>query len=211
MRLLLTAALLLSAAPALAQDAPERDRDDSPFVIEVDSLLTNGLRLKIERGDDGSFLFRHGDGADDVVRLRLPDAEAVRGLHDHRDLLSLWNSRGAYPLLGGLAADPDVTAETRQRMRELEEEARTAARRARGAEGPERREAERRLDATLGELFDARGQARREKADALRERARELESRAAELEDAVEDRADRRQALIESRRAELLGESTSDW
>jgi hypothetical protein len=214
MRLLVAAALVLGAAPALAQDLPE-DYD----VFEVDTLDAP-LRFEIERDEDGAVIFRRGDGEDEVFRFQLPDPEMLGRFGEdmealrHRFLFREHLDDGDGPaalFLRGLSGEPGVSPETRERMRQLEREARAAARRARQLGGAEREEADERLDAVLGELFEVRGEARRERAAHLRERAAELEAEAAELEDALRDREARREALIDARRADLLGETDDDW
>ena len=192
MRLLLASALVLGATSVLAQDLP--DEDGAVFEVEIDTLDHN---ITIRRGDDG-----------EAFSLNLPNMDEMVRVWNFEDTPLAWFRGENIPFLSG---EPGVSTETSERMRDLEREARATARRARQLEGAEREEAERRLDALLSELFEVRGEARRERAAHLRERARELEAEAAEIEESLRDREARREALIDARRAELLGETDSDW
>ncbi len=129
MRLLVAAALVLGAAPALAQDLPE-DYD----VFEVDTLDAP-LRFEIERDEDGAVIFRRGDGEDEVFRFQLPDPEMLGRFGEdmealrHRFLFREHLDDGDGPaalFLRGLSGEPGVSPETRERMRQLEREARAA-------------------------------------------------------------------------------------
>ena len=208
MRRLLIAALAFSALPALAQDDPERD-EEVVIEIETDERLDDDgpVRIEVRRDGDREVIIRRRGGAgemeDEVVRFEMPDVE---GLLRDGPLAVFRSEGGPFPMLGG-----GVSPETRERMRTLRREASDLARQARAADGAERQRLERQLDATLGDLFDVRGQARQEEADHLRERARELMAEADEKEASLRERARRRAELIEARRAELLGESTADW
>lgn len=111
---------------------------------------------------------------------------------------------GAAFMLRGLAG---ASGDTRERIRTLEREAREHARAVR--DGDTGAEAD--LDRVLGELFEARGEARREAAEHMRERAREMMARADEMEAAVREREDERDRLIEERKRDLLGRPSADW
>lgn len=194
MRTALAAALLALALPALAQDAPAPA--DAALVVEIDTT-DDGPRVVVRRwgGGDGVRTFR----------FDVPDLERLAPLRDGP--LALFESGEALRLLRGISGQPDVSPETRERMRDLEAEAHALARQARDGDDGARD----RLDAVLSDLFDVRAEARRERADALRDRAAELEDEAAEIEAALREREARRRALIEARRAELLGEPAGDW
>ena len=216
MRLLLCAALAAAALPALAQDVPEAEAPEVEIEIESDERVDGPVRFRVEQ-DDGRHVIirRRGEapGAEDeeVFEFRMPAPDAFEELSRLGE--RFFRVDGEAPrLLREFSLRPGVSPETRERMRALQDEARDLAREARRADDPDRDEATRRLDAVLGELFDVRGQARQEEADALRERARALMEEADEAEAALRDRRARRQALIDARRAELLGETaTSDW
>lgn len=102
----------------------------------------------------------------------------------------------------------DGASETRERMRDLERDARRLAERARGGD----RVAERELDGVLAELFEVRGEMRRERAAALRERAQTLQDEAAALDEETQRRDRDRRRIIEARKRELLDDgATADW
>lgn len=208
MRRFLCAALTLCAVPALAQDDPTVE-GKVEVEIESEDAGDGPVRFRIER-DGARIVVRPGDGPGELFDLTVPNADRLRELY-RMDEAPFAFFGGERPMLRGFGVQPGVSDETRERMRELQAEARGLAQRARRATGDERREAERRLDDVLGELFEVRGQARQEQADHLRERAREMTAEADELEATLHDRAARRQALIDARRAELLGEPGSDW
>ena len=199
MRLLTLAALAGLALPAAAQGAPA----DEPVVGEVE-VDGRSIRIEVERDGDTDgrrIVVRRRGGADDgerVFRLDAPDLERLAPLRDTPLALLADGSVGR--VLRSLVGEPGVSAETRERLRELEAAARDTARRARGGDADARRE----LDAVLGALFDARAEARRERAAALRAQADAIEA-------ALRERDARRQALIDARRAELLGEPAADW
>ena len=187
--------------------------DGRNVLIEDDEVVLDGsddgrtVRLRIE-SDGDEMIVRQGDGDEaNVVRLRMPSLDG----------LATWRMDDGGPsgllprMLREFQTRPGVSSETRQRMRALDMESQSLARRARSAEGDARRDALRELDDVLGELFEVRGEARREEAAALRERAAALQAEADELDAATRDRASRRQALIDARRAELMGERASDW
>ena len=218
MRTALAAALLALALPALAQDAPVTD--DEEIVVDIESIAIDttfadgrAIRIEVERdgdaGDERRIVIRRhgGDDGERVFRLDMPDVERMAPFRDLDGPLAFFDGEPFQDLLRGLGGQPGVSSETRQRMRDLQAEARSLARQVRdGDDG-----AEARLDAVLGELFDVRAEARRERADGLRERARELMEEADEMEAALREREARRQALIEARRARLLGDPASDW
>ena len=213
MRTALAAALLALSLPALAQDASVTEDDEVVIDIEsivMDSTFADGraIRIQVERdgdGDERRILLRRGDGdGERVFRIDVPDMERFAPL---RDMSALFDGDGMGRLLRGLGSQAGVSPETRQRMRDLESEARALARQARDGDDA----AEARLNAVLGDLFDVRAEARRERAESLRERARSLMEEADAMEASLRDREARRQALIEARRAELLGEPASDW
>ena len=115
---------------------------------------------------------------------------------------------GDAPAVRFETADDGVDAETRERMRELDREARRLARAARAGDRP----AERELDGVLAELFDLRGEARQQRADALRRRADALRDQAAELDAETARRAADRDRVIEARKREMLDAgAASDW
>ncbi|MEM1116103.1 MAG: hypothetical protein AAF845_06430 [Bacteroidota bacterium] len=222
MRLLLCAALALAALPALAQDDPEADDREVEIEIEADDLDDGPMRFRIERdGDDGHVIFHRGDdGEENVFRFRTPspgDVAQLRGLQMDLDALrdgpfAAFRSGDSPFAVRSFLMGGGVSEETREQMRDLQREAREIAREARRADGAERDAAVRRLDGVLAELFEVRAEARREEAQHLRERARELTAEADEVEDALRERDARREALIDARRAELLGETPlSDW
>ena len=195
MRLLFAAALAALALPALAQDADDAAPDDE-----------RSVRIEIDRDDDGRVVIRRQGGDDGARTFRLegPDLERLAPFRDldrtpYGDLF-----RG---LLRGLGAQPGVSDETRERLNDLEDEARRLAGSARDGDA----DAEARLDAVLGSLFEARADARRERADALRDQAARLRDEADAIEAALRERDARRDALIEARRAELLGAPAGDW
>lgn len=231
----LPALALLATAPASAQDTPEVERE---VIVEIDTLDSDGpIHVEVERDEDGRRIVirrraQDGEIDENVIRFRMPEtdedgvvrffsgpddevirfraaeiAEQIQGLGDTSFAWFDGDGPGAALRL----FDGGVSAETRERMRELQTEARALARQAREANGAERETLVDELDALLDELFEVRGQARQEEADRLRERARELMEEADEKEAALRERADRRRALIEARRAELLGEPASDW
>ena len=217
MRRFVCAALAFLAIPAFAQDAPRTESEDE---IVIESEDDGPVRFHIER-DGPRVRFHRGDGDERVFDLDMPegvfefDREGF-GLNRFFDAEGGLDSQFRFVSEGPgnvfrVLGSGSVSAETRERMRELQAESRELAMRARTLNGAERQDAERQLDAVLEELFDVRGQARQEEADALRERARELMTEAEEKEASLRDRAARRQALIDARRAELLGETTSDW
>lgn len=210
MRLLLCAALALAALPALAQDDPEADDRE----VEIEDI-EGPVHIEVERdGDDGHVVIRRrgGPAGENVFRLRMPAPDDFAELHRLGEAPYAFFGGDAPFALRGFMGLRGVSEETRERMTTLQAEARQLAREARRADGAERDAAVRRLDAVLADLFEVRGQARQEEAERLRERARELMDEAAELEDGLRERAARRQALIDARRAELLGETTtSDW
>ena len=223
MRLLLCAALALAALPALAQDDPEADDREVEIEIETDEVADGPLRIRVERdGEDGHVIVRRrGDGDEDVYRIRMPSPNAfveLDGLRRELDglregPLAFFRHDGDAPFgVRGFMGLRGVSDETRERMNTLQADARDLAHEARRADGAEREAAVRRLDAVLADLFEVRAEARREEAEHLRERARELQAEADEMEAGLRDRAARRQALIDARRAELLGETpTDDW
>ena len=215
MRLLLCAALALAAIPALAQDDPEADDRE----VEIEDI-EGPIHIEVERdgdGHDGRVVIRRRGGPDgeNVFRFRMPapeDFADLEGLRFGDGPHAFFRGGDAPFALRGFMGLRGVSEETRDRMATLQAEARQLAREARRADGAERDDLVRRLDAVLADLFEVRGQARQEEAGHLRERARELMDEAAELEDGLRERAARRQALIDARRAELLGETTtSDW
>ncbi len=238
MRRVLILALTLSAAPVFAQNAPKVERE---VVIDIDTLnVDSPLNVRVEREEDGGrIVIRRPDGdnvfriqvpepgEDGVVRFFSPGADGEHEFHfkmprpeDLAELRELelndlevprWFDEGGPGMALRLFNRDGVSAETRERMRTLQREAEALAREARAADGTERERLVDRLDAVLGELFEIRGQAREEEAEGLRERARELMVEADEKEAALRERETRRRALIESRRAELLGETASDW
>lgn len=145
------------------------------------------------RGPGGEFRFEGEDGPAGAVRFRMhggPDMAFFDGDGPLHGVLS----RMMVGEMGGGISD-----ETRERMWALEREARELAREARDGDAA----AGARLDAVLGDLFEVRAEARREQAAHLRERA-------AEIEAALAEREANREALIEARRAELLG-TGADW
>ena len=209
MRRLLLTALALGALPAAAQTDDtrtereiiiERDDADGPQVRRM--IIVNGDTTLDERRGGAAFFSDDGrnvlieddevvlDGSDDgrTVRLRIEsdgDEMIVRqGDGDEANVVRL-----RMPSLDGLATwrmdDGGPSGLLPRMLREL--------------------------DDVLGELFEVRGEARREEAAALRERAAALQAEADELDAATRDRAARRQALIDARRAELMGERASDW
>lgn len=214
MRTLLCAALALAAVPALAQDDPEADAPEVEVEIETDGETDGPLRFRVERDGEGRVVIRRPGADDEVFEFRVPSPEGFAGRFRVGDPPYDF-FRGQAPLAlrdFAFGFGRGISEETRDRMRALQSEAREVAQEARRAEGRERDEAVRRLDGVLAELFEVRGQARQEEAEALRERARELMDEAAELEESLRDREARRQALIEARRAEMLGETpTDDW
>ena len=188
--------------------------DGRNVVIEDDEVILDrsggdgrAVRLRIE-SDGDEMIVRQGDGDEaNVVRLRMPSLDGLATWRTDAD-----GPAGLLPrMLREFQTRPGVSSETRQRMRALEMESQSLARRARSAEGDARQDALRELDDVLGELFEVRGEARREEATALREQAAALQAEADELDAATRDRASRRQALIDARRAELMGERASDW
>ena len=206
MRLFLAAALAALALPALAQDAPA-DRDVE-VEIDVDSTSADGRSVRIQIGpdDDGRLVIR-GRGGDDGARTFRFEGPDLERLAPFRDL-----DRAPYAdlfrgFLRGLGGQPGVSDETRERLDDLEAESRRLARRARDGDA----DAASRLDAVLGDLFEARADARRERADGLRDQAARLRDEADAIEAALRDRDARRADLIEARRAELLGEPAGDW
>ncbi|MEO0558909.1 MAG: hypothetical protein AAF170_12070 [Bacteroidota bacterium] len=215
MRRFVFAALALFAVPAFAQETP-RAESEAEIIIEDED---GPFRFYIER-DGPRFLFRQGDGDERVFNLDVPEGvfEFNSPEFDFDRYFDTDRSGHAFRFFNDgpgnifrVLGSGSMSDETRERMRELQSDARELAMQARTARGAERDDAERQLDAVLGELFDVRGQARQEEADALRERARELMDEANEKEEALRDRAARRDALIEARRAELLGTTSSDW
>jgi len=211
MRRFVCAALALFAIPAIAQDTP-RAQSEAEIMIEDED---GPVRFHIER--DGPRVIFRGDGDERVFNLDMSEMEHLNDFRFENEFsfggdtpFALFRDGGANRFFNVLGSG-SVSAETRERMRELQAESRELAMRARAANAAERQDAERQLDAVLGELFEVRGEARQEEADTLRERARELMAEAEEKEASLRDRAARRDALIEARRAELLGTSSSDW
>lgn len=205
MRRFVCAVLTVLAVPAFAQDAP-RAEDGVEFEIETED--DGPVRFHIER--DGPRILFRGDGEERIFDLNTSELEFDVFNRMGESPFALFRDGGPARLFDVLGSR-SVSQETRERMRDLQAQSRELAMQVRRAEGAERQDAERQLDAVLGELFDVRGQARQEEADALRERARELVEEANEKEESLRDRAARREALIEARRAELLGTSSSDW
>lgn len=104
--------------------------------------------------------------------------------------------------------DDGLDAETAQRMRRLQRDARRLADRARAGD----RDAERELDGVLEELFEVRGEMRRVRAESMRERAEALLQRADELDAEAERRQRDRHRLIEQRKRALMGDDGApDW
>ena len=210
MRLVLPALALL-ALPASAQ---ETDREARSVVFEVDSVAS-GDRFEIvigtdERGlEDGRRIVirrtREGE-VQQILEVQPPDPDQLADMMERimespvGAFLSRIDEGAAERMLGDQGASP----ETRARIRELEARAQAQAERTRDADGRDRRDAEAALDATLAELFEARTQARRERADALRDRAAALADEADEVEAALAERPLRRAELIEARRRALL-------
>ncbi|HEX9951096.1 MAG TPA: hypothetical protein VGB53_04955 [Rubricoccaceae bacterium] len=218
MRTLLLPALALAAFPALAQSAPPRT--ERHIVITVDSTADGerfvfrrpegaGANVEFRRFEhdggpevhrferDGVVVRRFGrDGADsDTLRFRLPSPDVLlEGVHGMMD--------GPFREFFG---SPGVSDETRERMQELDRRSRDLAREARAASGSDRDRLERDLGGVLAELFDVR-------ADARREQAAHLRAEADELEAGLRERDARREAILDARRRELLGESDgADW
>jgi hypothetical protein len=184
MRVLLLSTLALAALPAVAQPATRPERR---IVVTVDSL------------DDGQVTVRRferdGGVRSDTVRFRFPGADV---LLDRLPGILDGPFRDAIPT-------PGVSEETRERMRTLDRRSRDLAREARAAEGRDRERLERELDGVLAELFDVRADARREEAAHLRDRADALDA-------GLRERAAQREALLDARRRELLGETDgADW
>lgn len=218
MRTFLIATLAVCALPALAQP----DRRVERVVVDVDTVVIGGdhrfeIEIEEEVDADGERVIirrRGGDLDERIVEVEMPDAVEIETMMQRvlDSPLAVFRSRDGGTVferqLGLMGGSP----ETRARMRELETEARQHARRARTADGAERREAEDALYRTLDELFDVRAEARRERAERLRQQAAELQAEADEMEAALADREARRRALIEARRDELMGEDpTLDW
>ncbi|GAB5537314.1 MAG: hypothetical protein Rubg2KO_35630 [Rubricoccaceae bacterium] len=215
MRRFACAALALLAIPAFAQETPRAEDD-----VEIEFETEDGpFQFYIER--DGSNIRFRGPDDERFLNLEVPNGGAKFNLNGF-DLDRYFDAQGDFNNrfrffndgpgnIFRVLGSGSMSAETRDRMRELQSESRELAMRARTMNGAERQDAERQLDAVLSELFDVRGEARQEEADALRKRARELMDEASEKEEALRDRAARRDALIEARRAELLGTSSSDW
>ncbi|WP_412067117.1 hypothetical protein [Rubrivirga sp. IMCC43871] len=216
MRLLLLPALALLAAPALAQTDRDVERevvvedvdDDAIRIIRQRGGEPDGeVRVRVERDGPRVIVRRDGDGeagAENVFEL---DLDGPRRIFERIEMGDMPFGGMVREMMGGPGASP----ETRARMRELDSRAHTLAREARDADGAERTRLERELDTVLGELFDVRGQARAERADAMREQAAEMRAEADALDAATAERAARRAALIEARRAELLGAPTADF
>lgn len=217
MRLLLPALLLL-AAPAVAQTTDEAEEIEiltEEREVSIDGDAPGEVRIRIRRsGADGDSLrVVELGGAGMLERIR----EAMEGA----DLDGVFERVG--PMVrrieigagDGLPSMIDAvmgaTPETRSRIQRLTREARSLARDAAEATGAERDRLEAELDGVLGDLFDARGDARRERADRLRERADALREQADELDASAAARERDRRRLIDERKRELLGEPGADW
>ena len=197
----------------------ERDDDGRRIIIrrrgdgEVEEDV---LRLRLpEPGEDGVVRFfgpgELGARAFEFEMPRPEDLAELRDLELDGPLFRSWFDGDGPGTALRLFNRDGVAPETRERMRTLQREAEAIAREARAADGAERERLVGRLDAVLGELFEVRAQARQEEADRLRERARELMEEADDKEAALRERDAHRQALIDARRAELLGETAPDW
>ncbi|HEX8299688.1 MAG TPA: hypothetical protein VF594_11060 [Rubricoccaceae bacterium] len=207
MRTLLLPLLALIALPALAQSpSPRADRR---IIIDVDSTSggerlafrrPGGLRedIDIRRLERDGVVVRRLNGSEaDTIRFRIPSPniliDRVNGM---------MGPGGPFSEFFGA---PGVSEETRERMQSLDERSHDLAREARAASGTERDRLERDLDGVLAELFDVR-------ADARREHAAHLRAEADKVEAGLRERDARREAILDARRRELLGESDgADW
>ncbi|WP_412060152.1 hypothetical protein [Rubrivirga sp. IMCC45206] len=222
MRLLLLPALALLAVPALAQTDRDVEVEDDDVIIEesdgdgIRIIRRSGepgadgreVRVRVERDGPRVIVRRDGDGEEIDENVFELDLDGPRRILERIERSGEMPFGGVFrEMIGGPSASP----ETRARMRELDMRARALAREARDAEGADRTRLERELDTVLGELFDVRGQARAERAEALREQAAEMRAEADAMDAATAERAARRAALIEARRAELLGAPTVDF
>ncbi|NNF57619.1 MAG: hypothetical protein HKN04_05195 [Rhodothermaceae bacterium] len=177
-------------------------------------------------GEGGVFRFRTPDGDERVFEFESPDGENV--YFEMPDLtefafprfdaedFNVWAHRdgepfGRFALEGMLDGLRGLDSETRREMMELERRTAELAAQLRRAEGRERAELEEQLDRSLGELFELRGQMREARAREMEERAQRLREEAEALRDALRDRERQREALIEERKRDLLGEHGSDW
>ena len=189
-----------------------RDGDERRIIIRRGSGESPKGRAWFERERDTLQVFRFG-GPGAMLRWHSGDMPFHEGT-PFGDLLDIARDfefdvetmdGGASVFFGrGMRG---ASAETRERIRSLQRDARELAAEARDGD----RDAERRLDGVLAELFDARGDARREAAENLRERAREMLAEADEMDAAAAERDRQRDALIDERKRDLLGRPGADW
>ncbi len=207
MRRLLLPALALLTVPAAAQD-DGRQVDEETVVVRERSGDVDGREVRVRVERDGPRVVVRSEVEGEVEeRVIEVDLDGPVGLLES----ALGDAARLGEVLRRVGGSAGTSPETAARMRELQTEARDLARRTREAQGRDRRDAEADLDRVLGELFDVRAQARREQAAHLRDRADALRAEADELEAALRERDGQRAALIEARRAELLGEPGADW
>lgn len=206
MRVLLFAALVAAAAlPSSAQtvereivvvdDADGRDREARVmrWVVRGDTTFGDAERIEIRLDSLGARLGGLlGPGGPLGARMRRFEIEVD----------------GDAPSVRFQTDDDGTTPELRARLARLDADARRLAREAREGD----RSAERALDGVLAELFELRGDLRRQRAAALRLRADALRDQAAEIDREADRRAADRDRVIEARKRELLDDgAASDW
>lgn len=211
-------ALIVAFAPAYvaAQDGPKKEKKSVTIKIEDDRVWINGeempddMELKeyleemgygdIDLDLDGKIRIRRG--LDNVYAFDFDDAKKnvfFRG-PDHEFEFDTEGLSNRLMHLG----EPFAFFGSSPEIMKKEQESRSLARRVRNAEGNERAELERELDALLSEIFEA-------KLESRRERITELQEKLDEQQSALQERLGRRAEIIERRKAELLGEDSYDW
>ncbi len=211
-------ALVVALAPAYvaAQDGPKKEKKSVSIKIDDDRVWVNGEEMP-DGMDLQEYLEEMGFGDIDVnldgrIRIHRDNDQVYSlGFDDARKNVFFRGGDGEFEFdtsdlsdrlmhLGDSFAFFGSSSEIMKK----EQESRRLARRVRSAEGNERAELERELDALLSEIFDA-------KLETRRERVAELQERLEEQQGALQERLERRADIIERRKAELLGENRYDW
>jgi hypothetical protein len=226
-RILLLAAVLLAVTPALAQEA-HVVREGGTLTLTLPDGTTHAFALDAEaplrvEAREGALVVDRGARPRLAREIILPDAAEIEAhvdsllarvpLRFEDRSIRLGGPTGARIRVERLG---EGSAELRREIADAERRSRHVAADVRRAEQAGRTQEAARFRAelrqSLAEAYDLREQARRAQADALRDRGRELAEEAAELDAEVEERRQRRDAIIERRERELLGEAGElDW